>query len=205
MRTDSRGAGMRDFLPGQHGWSFGFLPWFSEVFISWSCNVDLTRSTSMTWKKKDWGGVGVTQVVKLGSSFFVLGGFINLSAQALLTDLSWVLAWERAGFVFLGGMLSAFLGVDPSPVHPAQLYNEGWEIVPRNFLDQIPGFLSIWLKITPTYLHVLLDNCLLSQPAHPWAVVLGMGVMQSLWADQVKPEGQFVLHPWDLVPTELHV
>lgn len=32
-----------------------------------------------------------------------------------------------------------------------------------------------------------------------------MGVIRGLWAGQVKPEGEFVLHPWDLVPTELHV
>lgn len=37
------------------------------------------------------------------------------------------------------------------------------------------------------------------------AVLLGMAVMPGLWADQVKPEGEFVLHPWDAVPTELYV
>lgn len=121
VRTDSGGAGMRDFLHGQHSWRVGgFLPWFSEIFISW-WSYKLTwwpgnRSTVLS--PGCTGGAGDTQVVTLGSSPSVLGRLINLSActeHAHRPVLS--VGSGKGGFGFFGGCCVCLLSLIPPLIH----------------------------------------------------------------------------------------
>lgn len=119
VRTGSGGAGMRDFLYGQHGWRMaGSLLWFLSVddfvILTWSSQPPWPGSRRTVLPPGCAGEAGDT----LGSSLSVLGCFINLSScTGCAHRPSWVLALEWEDLGFLGGCWVCLLGLIPPLIH----------------------------------------------------------------------------------------